>query len=703
MLSTAELRLEVRAFAAASAHASFFSMSAEISPWHAVSGIFPTEVLEIIHNHVDKVPLSLKQKRYLTTRQQLSKLRGDHDALVAAKEATDVSLLTALAEPARLTRLLEHAEAKLVHAVEDAKADAISTAEGVAKETARVHKQPRREVIEERESGASAISMLQGEIRGERSALGDKITALQVLITELETNLRRAQAALRMRGAQADRAEAEVAAKMAELSEGRIRTKLRAEEARAELAEQLLKEARGEIARQAAELRARNGISAAERQELSHLRYEKKRYQEKVAAYQVKSNRKFFEVEPLMEEVETLREQIAQLRSEIAAEVAERRATARTLRSEMANLEAVVCPPYSKFYQCRGKTGGVMISDDWHILTMTLATLSIPAGSRDKAVISIAEFFGLHLLHKRVTVNCRKQGVKKLAIRCAVPGISSSAKALEVGGELADLMTYVELAQAKSFGFTFDGATINMYGVFGGGVCIENQQGQVVRRMAFGEMMTRETVTNKIRKMREFFARGKASLELLDHPLASHVKFERASGATSDRGGADGKVSNQIEREIIESVKREMGRKAWDGVLDVDAKFIAVCDAWGESDDVVDVWAQAKARHDDIELDRHAVDPEYSPQLFNTLSETTQEVWAAIQLIGHLEYVRPSPLTGRSSSSPSTASSTPSPTQWSPWTRAWTRSPGISSQASFQTARRRRRRSSRSATHPATR
>ena len=50
---------------------------------------------------------------------------------------------------------------------------------------------------------------------------------------------------------------------------------------------------------------------------------------------------------------------------------------------------------------------------------------------------------------------------------------------------------------------TFDGCTLNMYPVFGGGMCILKQNGEAVRKMAFADMVGRETVANKMRKFQE--------------------------------------------------------------------------------------------------------------------------------------------------------------------------------------------------------
>eukprot|EP00965_Chrysotila_dentata_P163947 5412581-Pleurochrysis_carterae.AAC.1 len=46
---------------------------------------------------------------------------------------------------------------------------------------------------------------------------------------------------------------------------------------------------------------------ATERQELTNLRFRCKAYVEKVEGYQVKSNRKLFDVDPMAEEVEELK------------------------------------------------------------------------------------------------------------------------------------------------------------------------------------------------------------------------------------------------------------------------------------------------------------------------------------------------------------------------------------------------------------
>ena len=99
-----------------------------------------------------------------------------------------------------------------------------------------------------------------------------------------------------------DKERDRLTAELHRLEQSRAWSRVREAEAKKANAERTLDLARKEIERQATELRARNGITAAERQELSHLRYEKKTYQEKVKSYEVKKNRKFFEVEPMMEE-----------------------------------------------------------------------------------------------------------------------------------------------------------------------------------------------------------------------------------------------------------------------------------------------------------------------------------------------------------------------------------------------------------------
>ena len=103
--------------------------------------------------------------------------------------------------------------------------------------------------------------------------------------------------------------------------------------------------------------------------------------------------------------------------------------------------------------------------------------------------------------------------------------------------------------------------------------------------MAFSEMMTRETVVNKMRK-----------------------------------------------------IQHNLGRKHWDR-LGGEARVAAISDVcvWSY-DDVATAWADVQQIFDDRQLDMVAADPSYEPLVFDRQSEATQEIHAAIQYLGMVDY-----------------------------------------------------------------
>ena len=109
-----------------------------------------------------------------------------------------------------------------------------------------------------------------------------------------------------------------------------------------------------------------------------------KELREKVASYEVRSNRKFFDVEPLAEENAALREEIA----------------ARDAR--IAELNLIVNPPPSLFYSSRTKEDGSLLggrrcSDDWELLSLGMSTLMISPNNMKATVEAVARFFKLNL------------------------------------------------------------------------------------------------------------------------------------------------------------------------------------------------------------------------------------------------------------------------------------------------------------------
>eukprot|EP00965_Chrysotila_dentata_P008353 272520-Pleurochrysis_carterae.AAC.1 len=86
---------------------------------------------------------------------------------------------------------------------------------------------------------------------------------------------------------------------------------MRAEEASRELQKQVLEGLQQKLS-------ARSQKAATERQELSNGHFRCKTYAEKVKGYQVKSNHKIFDVEPMAEEVEELKAENQGMRDEIS-------------------------------------------------------------------------------------------------------------------------------------------------------------------------------------------------------------------------------------------------------------------------------------------------------------------------------------------------------------------------------------------------
>jgi hypothetical protein len=277
---------------------------------------------------------------------------------------------------------------------------------------------------------------------------------------------------------------------------------------------------------------------------------------------------------------------------------------------------------------------------------------NVPSNNIKPVVEATAAFFGINLPKETRKAYCRKQGVTKEVERSLVPSAKSSKQDLELGGELADLVTYKEIAEGTSIGIGVDGATINGYSVLGGSVFIVKKDGKPVRRMAFAEHVSRETVVNKMRKLSEFFARGKACMEMLQHPLAANVDLERARGSLTDRGGADGKVASALEKRVVRSVQRKLGCKVWDDLgasgekvggetLEQTMARMSLYDSAITFEvDRVKAWEAAQHLWDNDQLDKRAVAPDYMPTFFDDLFEATQEMLTVQQLLGLEAYAQ---------------------------------------------------------------
>ena len=145
--------------------------------------------------------------------------------------------------------------------------------------------------------------------------------------------------------------------------------------------------------------------------------------------------------------------------------------------------------------------------------------------------------------------------------------------------------------------------------------------------------------------MKEFFARGKASLAILQHPLTHLVDLDRMHAAALDRCGADGRTLNKIkERCNIPSTQRSKGLALWAN-LSEEMHVTAIFDVYNEFDDDVNTaWADAQLLFDDDELKpSRSTGMQSIPTMTITSSTSSgrpcrrcwQEVLAAQQLLGN--------------------------------------------------------------------
>ena len=159
---------------------------------------------------------------------------------------------------------------------------------------------------------------LQKDMQLERVIADEKSTRLEGMITELERALARARSALRGSLAEAAIAQEKVQAELEKAREGRIWARVNEEQERRKQAEEHRNQAQARAEEFSAELNARSSKLQAEKHELWYLRRRVKELEAKVDSYQVRSNRKFFEVEPIAEENERLRDELAAAHEETA-------------------------------------------------------------------------------------------------------------------------------------------------------------------------------------------------------------------------------------------------------------------------------------------------------------------------------------------------------------------------------------------------
>ena len=189
-------------------------------------------------------------------------------------------------------------------------------------------------------------------------------------------------------------------------NQSRAWARVREEEARADRSEA----AREAALRRADELKAqlaqRSTGRQIEHQELLRLRGRVKELVAKVATYDARSNRRFFDVDPLQEENEGLRQEHAQLeqtaREQLAAAqsaaderlaAAEKAATERiaVVEAEAGRLRAVAEPPKKKFFE------GGHYTSEVDLTALEMITLGVSANVVPMLFVIFGRFYGVKI------------------------------------------------------------------------------------------------------------------------------------------------------------------------------------------------------------------------------------------------------------------------------------------------------------------
>eukprot|EP00966_Prymnesium_polylepis_P069947 1626072-Prymnesium_polylepis.1 len=237
------------------------------------------------------------------------------------------------------------------------------------------------ELKEQSATHAFELTQLRGEQRGERVEAGEKVTRLEGMITKLEAQLRHAHTALRKGATEAERAQEKLTGELQRAKEGRIWASVREEEAKRLRVEAQRDELKVEVARLAEQISGRSRKHAAEMDELYTMRGRVKALQKLNATYDVKTQRKFFEVDPILEQKADLERQVASLRQQLKAQ-----------QEETSRYRAIAEPPKSKFF-----SGGHYTSEvDLTALEM-IASLGVSPNVAPALFVTFAEFFGIKL------------------------------------------------------------------------------------------------------------------------------------------------------------------------------------------------------------------------------------------------------------------------------------------------------------------
>eukprot|EP00966_Prymnesium_polylepis_P085909 1988175-Prymnesium_polylepis.1 len=294
------------------------------SPWVEAGGALPIEILGLINLRVRSTPLPQKAKLQLSYQQQLVRKARDQERDLRC--AAELELVKMALQPQRDRRLLEYERR--------ARIEERHAARAVMEQMERQHSEELRCVRKELRADAAELRVrYEGEARAARVELEEQLTRAQADNRELRQQLRAAQRAARLSretavGAEEEAAAAKAAAEVevARVKEhGRAWAKVREAEARCSSVAGELDQARERVLKLEAQASSRSQGRAAEHDELLTLRGRVKELRAKVDTYQARTQRRFYDVDPMAEENQELRERLERRDAEAREQLGELR------------------------------------------------------------------------------------------------------------------------------------------------------------------------------------------------------------------------------------------------------------------------------------------------------------------------------------------------------------------------------------------
>jgi hypothetical protein len=281
------------------------------SPWVESGGALPIEIFGLINLRVRATPLPLKAKRQLSAQEKLVAERKLRDQERGLRCAAELELVKLALQPQRDRRLLEYERR--------ARVEERDTARAVMEQMERQHSEELRCVRKELRADAAELRVrYEGEARAARVGLEEQLTHAQADNRELRLQLRAAERTARLSREVAVHSDEEAAAAKADAeaevarvkAHGRAWAKVHEAEARCSSVTAELDQARERIVELEARASSRSQGRAAEHDELITLRARVKELRAKVETYHARSQRRFYEFDPIAEENQELRQRL---------------------------------------------------------------------------------------------------------------------------------------------------------------------------------------------------------------------------------------------------------------------------------------------------------------------------------------------------------------------------------------------------------